>query len=783
VPGGAAITFTINPNGTYSFLTDTPGVYVDDVEVCATAPLSLCNVERFTITVTNPALATNAPVANTDLAITEAGTAVVINVLANDRTGVPGVPGKALGTTPGSISAPSNGAAVLSGNNIQYTPNPGFTGTDSFTYQICDAASVCSTATVFVDVYPSGAANIVTAVDDYAVTNGIAPVSGSVLTNDSQLSGAAFGSTVSLVGSATIPGVGTLVLNTDGTYTFTAVSGFEGNASFVYSVTGTDGATASATLHISVYPPLTFTWEGDVSDDWCDPDNWVGGVVPTTGVNVSIPSTTTDPVFDFSTCPVCINDLTIASGVTVGLTGRLCVTGDLDSEGNVTGVGSIALEGTSPQSITGEFNINNLELNNATGATITAGAGNMVNMIGELRLTAGLLTTNGNLTLKSDGMGSAYLAPVLTCDGSVGFVGNVRVEVFVEGQNRAFRFLGHFFNHNISLQQIREVIDITGDGLDFNDTGNPSAFWYNTLAGDQRSDVDADDVGWVPFTSATLANWQRYQGIRVMVRGPKAQTNSLVDTDYTPDPVTFTWVGELNICNQTINLTYSGTPGAGNTGDSRFNLIANPYPAPLDMGTVLPADRNQVDANFYVWEPRRPYATGATGFGPGGGRAGRYRVVPFTSLNVQERTLPIGTAFFLGSTDNSTVPAPNTNASITFRENYKLSTRTPSFAQPNQASLFRTEDISSNYGPNSLQLSISEGENDLDRVIVYFKEDSESQKDYWDGEKMANDDMNFFTVSSDDWALAVDSRPWEEGGRYPLHILAPEGTFTLSVPE
>jgi unsaturated chondroitin disaccharide hydrolase len=36
--------------------------------------------------------------------------------------------------------------------NITYTPSPGFTGTDAFTYQVCDSGGNCSTATVTVDV-------------------------------------------------------------------------------------------------------------------------------------------------------------------------------------------------------------------------------------------------------------------------------------------------------------------------------------------------------------------------------------------------------------------------------------------------------------------------------------------------------------------------------------------------------------------------------------------------------------------------------------------------------
>ncbi len=41
--------------------------------------------------------------------------------------------------------------------NVTYTPNPGFTGTDTFTYQVCDSGGYCSTATVTVVVVGTNA--------------------------------------------------------------------------------------------------------------------------------------------------------------------------------------------------------------------------------------------------------------------------------------------------------------------------------------------------------------------------------------------------------------------------------------------------------------------------------------------------------------------------------------------------------------------------------------------------------------------------------------------------
>ena len=84
-------------------------------------------------------------IAKNDNATTPFNTPVTINVLANDE--LPN-PLTSLGVT----SGPSNGMVTVNGlNNITYTPNQDYCGTEVFTYEICDAAG-CDEATVTVIV-------------------------------------------------------------------------------------------------------------------------------------------------------------------------------------------------------------------------------------------------------------------------------------------------------------------------------------------------------------------------------------------------------------------------------------------------------------------------------------------------------------------------------------------------------------------------------------------------------------------------------------------------------
>jgi hypothetical protein len=102
-------------------------------------------------------------------------------------------------------------------------------------------------------VLPAIHNNTTAAADDYASTPYETPVSGNVMLNDTDAEGDAQTVTPQ---TTTVPGHGTLVLNSDGTWTFTPDAGFSGSTDFPYNIcdNGIPQACTHATLHIVVRP-------------------------------------------------------------------------------------------------------------------------------------------------------------------------------------------------------------------------------------------------------------------------------------------------------------------------------------------------------------------------------------------------------------------------------------------------------------------------------------------------------------------------------------------------
>jgi hypothetical protein len=93
------------------------------------------------------------PVAHDDFRATDAGTVLTTDVTIND-TDIDGDP-----LTLVSVGAPGHGAAVVVAGKLVYTPDPGFTGVDVFSYTIADPSQATATANVHIGVgtYPTDA--------------------------------------------------------------------------------------------------------------------------------------------------------------------------------------------------------------------------------------------------------------------------------------------------------------------------------------------------------------------------------------------------------------------------------------------------------------------------------------------------------------------------------------------------------------------------------------------------------------------------------------------------
>ncbi|WP_170069485.1 Ig-like domain-containing protein [Spirosoma pollinicola] len=258
------------------------GVVSFPYSICDKATPALCATAVVTINVlaTPPVGTTLSPVAIDDALLTTKNTSATGTVAANDSD--PNSPALPLTYTSGQ---PTHGTVVMASNGTYtYTPTTGYSGPDSFTYLACNTASKCDVATVTINVLAPTVLPPV-ATPDIASTSPGKPVTGNVLTNDSDPQGLPL--TASLLSP---PTSGTVTLNPDGTYTYTPPTGFTGPASFCYSVSNTAGMSSSACVTVNVTPdPSVFANDPPVANN--DNTQTTMG----TSVTINVAANDTDP--------------------------------------------------------------------------------------------------------------------------------------------------------------------------------------------------------------------------------------------------------------------------------------------------------------------------------------------------------------------------------------------------------------------------------------------------------------------------------------------------------
>jgi len=236
----------VNTNGTVDYTHDgtetTSDSFTYTIKDKTGAASGVATVTITVVPVNDP------PVANDDAGTVSEGTGVTIDLAANDTD----IDNALDLTSIIVVTAPANGAVTVNTDGtVVYTHNGSETLSDSFTYTINDAGGATSNvATVSITVTPVNDSPV--ANNDTATVNEGGSGIINVAANDTDADDGLDLTTVAIV---TGPGNGSVVVNADGTVTYTHNGSETTNDSFTYTINDASGAVSNtATVSITVTP-------------------------------------------------------------------------------------------------------------------------------------------------------------------------------------------------------------------------------------------------------------------------------------------------------------------------------------------------------------------------------------------------------------------------------------------------------------------------------------------------------------------------------------------------
>lgn len=258
---------TLNANGTYSFVPNAGFIGTTSFNYTISDGTSTSTATVNITVYPNPGIGNQAPFAQDDAEFAFQNQTITSNpLLANDSDpngnviSITNINGNSF-TVNTPFALPSGGTLTITNASTgayTYTPATNFTGTDQFTYQICDNGIpvLCDVATVYITVQAEDPTLPPTPRNDLVNTLINTVVSGTVLANDTDPFYLNVGISTVLITAPNPATEGTVVLNIDGTYTFTPITGFVGTVTFVYQAANSAGLTKDATVTINVVEPL-----------------------------------------------------------------------------------------------------------------------------------------------------------------------------------------------------------------------------------------------------------------------------------------------------------------------------------------------------------------------------------------------------------------------------------------------------------------------------------------------------------------------------------------------
>ncbi|MCU7853614.1 MAG: DUF1800 family protein [Candidatus Thiodiazotropha sp. (ex Monitilora ramsayi)] len=232
-------TVSLNSDGSVTYTHNGSNTISDSFTYTASDGVSESAVATVSISVSPQ---NDAPIADNDSGTVSEGGSITIAVLTGDTD----ADGDSLSVT--NLTAPSQGTAHLNNDgSVIYTHDGSETLLDSFTYTASDGVNLSAVATVSITVLPQNDAPVAD-IDSGTVNEG-GSVTIDILTGDSDAEGDSLSVT-----NLTTPNSGTVLLNSNGTVTYTHDGSETVSDSFTY--TATDGSLDSnvATVNLTITP-------------------------------------------------------------------------------------------------------------------------------------------------------------------------------------------------------------------------------------------------------------------------------------------------------------------------------------------------------------------------------------------------------------------------------------------------------------------------------------------------------------------------------------------------
>jgi hypothetical protein len=541
---------------------------------------------------------------------------------------------------------------------------------------------------------------------------------------------ASYASPIAAGGSANLV-VGNLLVTGSGSYGFVASTTYANDP-----VPGNNTLSTSRTLTTT----NATAWTGAVSTDWYDAANWSAGV-PTATLDAQVPIASSGRYPVVASGAAATKSLTLDAGATLTQSGgTLSLAGDLTNNGTLTATGgTVATTGSARQALGGS---SPLALSSLTIGAAGATLGTATSLRQVLTLVGDLATSGQPLTLRSSVSGGVATDALVVNSGGV-VVGTATVQ----------RSIDPSLNPGLGYRHLSTPVrpTIVNDLATTTTGGNFLPIVSQAYNSDPAPELVQPFPNVFGYDDNRLGITNTLRGFDKGFFSPISLSEQLViGRGYAVNIAASQLVafrGTLN--NGDLSLSVGSSRGF--YPDGGWQLLGNPYPAPLDYSRVAAADRAGLEGAIYVYTSTSQYQ-------------GRYR----SYVNgIGNPVLPVGQGFF------ARVAQGQGAAIMTFRNSQRLTA-------PNGTTLQRPA-----ADPRPLvQLTLQGAGGALaDEATVYFEQGATGGfEPAFDAEKLANPTgLNLATTQAGQ-QLSIDGQP-ELGASQrvvPLAVGVPApGVYTL----